>query len=41
MGTDCSASARTAAVASAVSHLLARSGGRAGWTDRPNSLAAT
>ena len=40
MGTDCSTSARTAAVASAVSHLLARSGGgRAGWTDRPNSLA--
>jgi len=39
MGTDCSTSARTAAVANAVSHLLARSGGRAaGPTARIVSL---
>jgi hypothetical protein len=40
MGTDCSTSARTAAVASAVSHLLARSGGGvlAGPTARIVSL---
>jgi hypothetical protein len=34
MGTDCSTSARTAAVAGVVSHLLARSGASR-WRDRP------